>query len=33
MVDTLRNWRPYILSILRIVAAVLFFEHGTQKIF
>ena len=27
------TWRPRVLSILRIVAAVLFFEHGTQKLF
>jgi putative oxidoreductase len=27
------NWTPYLLSILRIVAALLFFEHGTQKLF
>src|SRR5262245_50842620 len=26
------NWAPYLLSILRIVAALLFFEHGTQKL-
>lgn len=32
MEDTLRQWRPYVLSFLRIVAAVLFIEHGTQKI-
>ena len=25
-------WEPRVLSILRIVAALLFFEHGTQKI-
>lgn len=30
--STLAIWEPRILSILRIVAAVLFFEHGTQKI-
>jgi putative oxidoreductase len=24
---------PYLLSVLRIVAALLFFEHGTQKLF
>ncbi|PYS43519.1 MAG: DoxX family protein [Acidobacteria bacterium] len=29
----LANWVPYLLSILRIVAALLFFEHGTQKLF
>src|SRR5437773_10754508 len=29
----LANWAPYLLSILRIVAALLFFEHGTQKLF
>jgi len=28
----LANWAPYLLSILRIVAALLFFEHGTQKL-
>src|SRR5215468_2355845 len=27
------NWSPYLHSILRIVAALLFFEHGTQKLF
>jgi len=26
-------WSPYLLSILRIVAALLFMEHGTQKLF
>lgn len=30
---TLAEWEPRVLSILRIVAAVLFLEHGTQKIF
>ncbi|HVZ05018.1 DoxX family protein [Hyphomicrobium sp.] len=30
---TLERWAPYVLSILRIVTAVLFFEHGLQKIF
>ena len=25
-------WAPRILSILRIVAALIFFEHGTQKL-
>jgi putative oxidoreductase len=29
----LSSWAPYLLSILRIVAAVLFLEHGTQKLF
>jgi putative oxidoreductase len=29
---TLAHWEPRVLSILRIVAAVLFIEHGTQKI-
>src|SRR5436190_19188702 len=24
---------PYILSVLRVVAALMFFEHGTQKLF
>ncbi len=27
------TWSPYLLSVLRIVAALLFFEHGTQKLF
>src|SRR5262245_65955820 len=27
------KWTQYLLSILRIVAALLFFEHGTQKLF
>lgn len=31
--ETLAAWEPRILSILRIVAAILFIEHGTQKIF
>ncbi len=26
-------WAPRVLSILRIVAALIFFEHGTQKLF
>src|SRR4051812_28628617 len=26
-------WRPYVLSILRIVAALLFLEHGLSKLF
>ena len=26
-------WSPRILSLLRIVAGVLIFEHGTQKLF
>jgi len=29
----LSSWAPYFLSVLRIVAALLFFEHGTQKLF
>lgn len=31
--QALESWAPRVLSILRIVAAVLFFEHGTQKLF
>lgn len=27
------SWRPYLLSMLRIVAAFLFIAHGTQKLF
>ena len=30
---TLEQWAPRVLSILRIVTAVLFFEHGSQKLF
>ena len=29
----LARWAPYALGLLRIVAALLFFEHGTQKLF
>jgi putative oxidoreductase len=29
----LQKFSPYFLSVLRIVAALLFFEHGTQKLF
>jgi putative oxidoreductase len=29
----LDRWSPYALGLLRIVAAVIFFEHGTQKLF
>jgi putative oxidoreductase len=29
----LEDWAPRVLSILRIVAGVLFFEHGSQKLF
>ena len=29
---TLEIWAPRLLSILRIVAALIFFEHGTQKL-
>jgi putative oxidoreductase len=32
--DTLaERWAPRVLSILRIVAALIFIEHGTQKLF
>jgi len=27
------NWAPYLLSVARVVAAALFMEHGTQKLF
>ncbi len=27
------GWAPYMLSVLRIVAALIFLEHGTQKLF
>ena len=29
----LQNWSPRLLSVLRIVSALLFFAHGTQKLF
>lgn len=29
----LNRWAPYALGLLRIVAALIFFEHGTQKLF
>ena len=32
MNETLPAWAPRILSILRIVAALIFLEHGTQKL-
>ena len=28
-----RGWSPYLLSLLRIVAAFLFMQHGAQKLF
>lgn len=31
--ETLAQYSPYILSILRIVAGLLFFEHGTSRLF
>ena len=35
MIDprSLSNWTPYALAILRIVAGLIFLEHGTQKLF
>jgi len=34
MIDprSLSNWSPYALAILRIVAGLIFLEHGTQKL-
>lgn len=32
LANTLNPWAPRVLSVLRIVAALLFLEHGTQKI-
>jgi putative oxidoreductase len=32
-VATFDKWAPYCLSVLRIVVAILFFEHGLQKLF
>jgi putative oxidoreductase len=31
--DQYAKWAPYVLSVLRIVAALLFIQHGTQKFF
>jgi putative oxidoreductase len=33
MENILNNWSPRVLSILRIVTAYLFMQHGTQKMF
>jgi putative oxidoreductase len=30
--DAAARWAPHLLSVLRIVTALLFFEHGTQKL-
>jgi putative oxidoreductase len=32
-IDALTRWTPQIISVLRIVVALLFIEHGTQKLF
>ena len=32
MQDTAARYAPYVLSIVRIVAALLFFEHGTSRL-
>lgn len=31
--QTIASWQPYLLSVVRIVAAALFMQHGGQKIF
>jgi putative oxidoreductase len=33
MADTFDRWSPYALAILRIVTALTYIEHGTQKLF
>ena len=33
MQETAARYAPYVLSIVRIVAALLFFEHGTSRLF
>lgn len=33
VLQSLERWEPAVLSILRIVTAMLFFEHGMQKLF
>ena len=30
--ETLDRWSPYMLAVLRIVTALIFMEHGTQKL-
>jgi putative oxidoreductase len=32
MTQSLNRWMPYVLSLLRIIAALIFLEHGTQKL-
>jgi putative oxidoreductase len=32
-INRLSQWAPIVLSVLRIVAALIFLEHGTQKLF
>ncbi len=31
--ESLEKWAPYVLGVVRIVAALLFIEHGLQKVF
>ncbi|HEY2590037.1 MAG TPA: DoxX family protein [Steroidobacteraceae bacterium] len=31
--DSFQAWSPYLLSVLRIVAGLLFFQHGSAKLF
>jgi putative oxidoreductase len=33
LISTAQRWAPQMLSILRIVSALIFIEHGTQKFF
>lgn len=33
LIGSLNGLRPYVLALVRIVAALLFLEHGTQKLF
>jgi putative oxidoreductase len=32
MTESLNRWMPHALSLLRIIAALIFFEHGAQKL-
>jgi putative oxidoreductase len=33
LINAAANWQPWLLSLLRIIAALLLFQHGTAKLF